>query len=83
MKTNVLTLIFCVDVFVQVHDAGYLVVGGSAPTVATGGYTQGGGHSPLSPMLGLAVDSTLGFTIVTADGSIITTTESGWTKSNP
>ena len=36
-----------------------VVVGGSAHTVAMGGYTQGGGHSPICRSLGLAVDNLL------------------------
>lgn len=36
-----------------------MVVGGSAHTVAIGGYTLGGGHSPMSPTFGLAVDNLL------------------------
>ncbi|KAK7484359.1 hypothetical protein BaRGS_00024364, partial [Batillaria attramentaria] len=45
-----------------------VIVGGSAHTVAMGGYTQGGGHSPMSRMLGLAVDNLLAATIVLPDG---------------
>ena len=41
-----------------------VIVGGSAHTVAMGGYTQGGGHSPICRHLGLAVDSLLEATIV-------------------
>ncbi|KXN85639.1 hypothetical protein AN958_10976 [Leucoagaricus sp. SymC.cos] len=48
---------------------GKIYVGGSAVTVvAAGGYVQGGGHSPLGPLLGLAADNTLELNIVTADG---------------
>lgn len=37
---------------------GKMFVGGYAATVvAAGGYIQGGGHSPFSPLLGLAVDN--------------------------
>jgi hypothetical protein len=40
---------------------GRIVVGGTAATVcAAGGYLQGGGHSALSPTLGLAADNALG-----------------------
>lgn len=63
--------------FMQVHDQGYLIVGGSAHTVAPGGYTLGGGHSPMSRMYGLGVDNVIEFTIVTPEGSIIKTTKSG------
>ena len=41
-----------------------VIVGGSGHTVAMGGYTQGGGHSPICRELGLAVDNLLEATIV-------------------
>ncbi|KAJ7612040.1 FAD-binding domain-containing protein [Mycena polygramma] len=45
------------------------LVGGSDATVGfTGGFTMGGGHGVLSPVLGLAVDRVLEFKIVTPDG---------------
>ncbi|KAL0572750.1 hypothetical protein V5O48_009214 [Marasmius crinis-equi] len=48
---------------------GYAVVSGNCPTVGlAGGYTQGGGHSILSPMYGLAADQTLEFEVVTMQG---------------
>ena len=48
-------------------------VGGASATVGTtGGYTQGGGHSPLSRWKGLAADNVLEFDIVTADGRRLT-----------
>ncbi|KAF5354162.1 hypothetical protein D9756_007141 [Leucocoprinus leucothites] len=48
-----------------------IFVGSSAATVvAAGGYIQGGGHSVLSPLLGLASDNVLEFNVVTADGSV-------------
>ncbi len=37
-----------------------LVSGVAATVVAAGGYIQGGGHSALSPLLGLAADNVLG-----------------------
>ncbi|XP_033726808.1 VAO-type flavoprotein oxidase VAO615-like [Pecten maximus] len=49
------------------HDR--VVVGGSAHTVTVGGYTLGGGHSPMSRMFGLAVDNLLEVELVLADGS--------------
>lgn len=36
-----------------------VVAGGSAHMVTPGGYTLGGGHGPLSPSIGLAVDNLL------------------------
>ncbi|XP_012945238.1 uncharacterized FAD-linked oxidoreductase ARB_02478 [Aplysia californica] len=56
---------------------GRVIVGGSAHTVAMGGYTQGGGHSPMTRTLGLAVDNLLEATLVTVDGRILTVSEMG------
>jgi len=40
---------------------GKIVIGGTASTVVpSGGYVQGGGHSALSPTLGLAADNCVG-----------------------
>jgi hypothetical protein len=40
---------------------GKIAVGGTASTVVpSGGYVQGGGHSALSPTLGLAADNCFG-----------------------
>ncbi|KAK7057881.1 FAD-binding domain-containing protein [Favolaschia claudopus] len=45
------------------------LVGGSDATVGlTGGFTMGGGHGVLSPVLGLGVDRVLQYKIVTPDG---------------
>ena len=54
-----------------------IAVGGSAHTISPGGWTLGGGHSPITRMLGLDVDQVLEFTMVTADGSIATVTATG------
>jgi hypothetical protein len=44
-------------------------VGGAAGTVsAIGGYLQGGGHSPLSRLKGLAADQVLEYDVITANG---------------
>ncbi|WAR21031.1 VAO15-like protein [Mya arenaria] len=59
----------------QLNAVGRVVVGGSAHTVTPGGYTLGGGHSPVSRSLGYAVDNLLEAQVVLADGSIITATE--------
>jgi hypothetical protein len=37
-----------------------------------GGYIQGGGHSPLSPMYGIGADQALAFEVVTPDGEFVT-----------
>ncbi|RYP64882.1 hypothetical protein DL771_008559 [Monosporascus sp. 5C6A] len=56
---------------------GYRVTVGSCPTVGlVGGYTQGGGHSLLSGLYGLAADNVLEWEVVTAEGKLITATPS-------
>ncbi|KAL4224742.1 hypothetical protein ACF0H5_015439 [Mactra antiquata] len=52
-----------------------VIVGGSGKTVTTGGYTLGGGHSPISKTYGLAVDNLLEMQLVLPDGRIATCTE--------
>ena len=54
-----------------------LVVGGSAHTVALGGYTLGGGHSPYGRKFGMAVDNLLEVEMVTADGAVVVANEQG------
>ncbi|KAI1114230.1 FAD-binding domain-containing protein [Nemania sp. NC0429] len=45
------------------------VVGGYCPSVGiAGGYTQSGGHGPLTASYGLGADNTLEFEVVTVDG---------------
>ncbi|KAE8415272.1 hypothetical protein BDV36DRAFT_311144 [Aspergillus pseudocaelatus] len=52
---------------------GVSVLGGEAVTVGLGGgYTAGGGHSPLSSMYGMAADQVLAMEVVLADGRFIT-----------
>ncbi|KAF8156884.1 FAD-binding domain-containing protein [Crassisporium funariophilum] len=52
---------------------GKIAVGGTASTVVpAGGYVQGGGHSALAPMFGLAADNCLELEIVLADGTLVT-----------
>ncbi|KAM7217021.1 FAD binding domain containing protein [Rhypophila decipiens] len=49
------------------------VVGGEGKTVGMiGGYIQGGGHSPLTSIYGMAADHVLSMNLVTADGRFIT-----------
>ncbi|KAJ5947428.1 hypothetical protein N7466_000443 [Penicillium verhagenii] len=58
------------DALLAASEQGYRVVVGSCPTVGmTGGYTQGGGHSLLSGLYGLAADNVLEWEVVTADGT--------------
>lgn len=55
------------------HAAGYRIVSGDCPTVGiAGGYTQGGGHSPLNGAYGMAADQALEWEVVTADGEHLT-----------
>ncbi|KAJ6002367.1 FAD linked oxidase N-terminal [Penicillium sp. IBT 35674x] len=55
------------------NSLGHSVVGGEAVTVGLGGgYTAGGGHSPLSSMYGMAADQVLSMQVVLADGRFIT-----------
>ncbi|KAK7192541.1 hypothetical protein DPSP01_006483 [Paraphaeosphaeria sporulosa] len=49
------------------------VIGGEGKTVGiVGGYTQGGGHSPLSSLYGLSADQVLSISLVTASGRFLT-----------
>ena len=57
--------------FLQVDKHGLLALGGSDPTVCPGGFMQGGGHGPMSRSLGLGVDSVLGITMVTTNGTVV------------
>lgn len=58
-----------IDVYAAAKEQGLTVVGGEGETVGvSGGYIQGGGHSPLAGIYGLAADSALEFDVVTADG---------------
>ncbi|KAJ8069916.1 hypothetical protein OCU04_000324 [Sclerotinia nivalis] len=56
---------------------GYVVVEGDCPTVGiAGGYTQGGGASPLGPKFGLAADQVLEWEGFTGTGELLTATPS-------
>ncbi|KAF9869884.1 hypothetical protein CkaCkLH20_12683 [Colletotrichum karsti] len=55
---------------------GINVVGGEGKTVGfAGGYLAGGGHSPLSPLYGLAADQVLSIDVVTPNGRFVTANE--------
>ena len=49
----------------------YLLPAGVCPAMGVSGYTLGGGYSMLSRYLGLAIDSLLSATMVTANGSSV------------
>ncbi|KAF7336904.1 FAD binding domain protein [Mycena venus] len=56
----------------QADRRGYAVVGGECPTVGmAGGYIQGGGHSLLGSVYGLAADQTLSFEVITTQGEFL------------
>ncbi|KAI5790221.1 FAD binding domain-containing protein [Geopyxis carbonaria] len=57
------------EIYELLAKSGKTIVGGECATVGfAGGYIQGGGHGPLSGILGMASDHVLQYTVVTADG---------------
>ncbi|KAK6512642.1 hypothetical protein TWF481_001524 [Arthrobotrys musiformis] len=61
------------DMYRLVDERDRLIVGGGASTVSCiGGYLQGGGHSPLSSVYGMAVDQVLEMKVVLPSGEYIT-----------
>lgn len=60
------------EIYKAAAEKGRVVVGGEGETVGVmGGYIQGGGHSPLTPLYGTAADSVLSMEVVTADGEFV------------
>ncbi|CAM0139136.1 unnamed protein product [Umbelopsis sp. WA50703] len=59
------------QLYAAVGTKNWVVVGGAANTVGVGGYVGGGGHAPISPNYGLAVDNALQFTVVLASGQVV------------
>lgn len=58
------------------EEAGLTIVAGECRTVGvTGGYLQGGGHSPVTSLYGLGSDQILSVDIVTPDGRFVTVSE--------
>jgi hypothetical protein len=65
------------ELYKAANDRGVVVVAGEGQTVGVmGGYIQGGGHSPLSSLYGMAADHVLGFEIVTPTGEFMTANSS-------
>lgn len=61
------------EIYAEAKKRGLMMVGGECPSVGfAGGYIQGGGHSPLSSIYGLASDNALSFEVITSDGKFIT-----------
>lgn len=61
------------EIYAAAHQRGLVTIGGEGQTVgAMGGYVQGGGHSPLSSLYGMAADQVLNYEVVTADGRFVT-----------
>ncbi|KAK7458171.1 hypothetical protein VKT23_010079 [Stygiomarasmius scandens] len=57
----------------KAREYGLVVVSGSCSTVGVaGGYIQGGGHSALSSIYGLAADQALSFEVITSNGDLVT-----------
>ncbi|XP_002987070.2 uncharacterized FAD-linked oxidoreductase ARB_02478 [Selaginella moellendorffii] len=60
------------ELYAATHERNSVITGGACSSVgAAGGFPQGGGHSLLSPMFGLAADNILQYEIVTAGGELL------------
>lgn len=65
-----------IDLYKAADALGLNVVGGAARTVGIGGgYTLGGGHSPLSSKYGMAADQVLAMQVVLPNGFFVTVDE--------
>lgn len=61
------------EAYTAANAQGMITIGGWCPTVGlAGGFSSGGGHSPMSSTLGLSADSVLEWEVVTADGTHLT-----------
>ncbi|OJD15980.1 hypothetical protein AJ78_03812 [Emergomyces pasteurianus Ep9510] len=64
------------DLYKAMSEKGVIAVAGLSHTVvASGGYIQGGGHSPMGPWKGMASDNALEFEVITPKGDLITVNE--------
>ena len=60
------------EVYAAADAKSLVVVGGDCPTVGlAGGFTQGGGHSPLSSTYGMGADQTLEWEVVDGSGQLL------------
>ncbi|KAI1264013.1 hypothetical protein F5Y18DRAFT_392247 [Xylariaceae sp. FL1019] len=58
------------EAYETANSEGYRAVGGNCPSVGiVGGYSQGGGHSLLGSVYGMAADNILEWEVVTAEGA--------------
>ncbi|PGH12703.1 hypothetical protein AJ79_04063 [Helicocarpus griseus UAMH5409] len=65
------------DLYEFCNQHGVVTIGGEGQTVGiTGGYIQGGGHSPLSSIYGMGADHVLEMEVVTPDGHFVTASKS-------
>ncbi|CAJ2503651.1 Uu.00g110450.m01.CDS01 [Anthostomella pinea] len=61
------------ELYAAANELGLIIMGGECPTVGVmGGWIQGGGHSPVTPLFGMGADQVLGFEVVTTDGRFVT-----------
>lgn len=64
-----------IDLYSGLNDEGYLIPGGTCPTVGVSGFALGGGYGLSGRNFGLICDNLISATIVTADGEIRTVSE--------
>lgn len=63
------------ELYAYANQSNVVIVGGSNPTVGVAGWSQGGGHGPLSSSYGMGADNILQATVVLASGEIVTANE--------
>ncbi|KAI0020298.1 hypothetical protein F4780DRAFT_377132 [Xylariomycetidae sp. FL0641] len=69
------------ELYEAANEHGVTAFGGEGETVGVaGGYTLGGGHSPLSSKYGMAADQVLSIDLVTPDGKFLTADEANNTE---
>ncbi|KAL2267407.1 hypothetical protein VTJ83DRAFT_4684 [Remersonia thermophila] len=67
------------DVYKAAEENGVTVVGGECRTVGiAGGFIAGGGHSPVSSLVGMGADQVLSMEVVLPDGRFVTVNETSY-----
>ncbi|MFB7500727.1 FAD-dependent oxidoreductase [Streptomyces sp. NPDC056161] len=61
-----------IDALTTLAPQGYALVGGGCPTVAAGGFVQGGGYGLLTRRNGMSCDRLVSARVVLADGRVVT-----------